>query len=332
LLYVLLATIVKLVLWPWLGEEAPESLYLVAITVAAARGGVAGAASANVGAFVLGAILFARPYGSLLIEQPRTAMHLLAQAVEGLVISAIVIHLVRTRARARANLERHGELARRELRLAGLAHDVGNLLGVIVPCIDIARRAVPHEATSANAALADAQLAAFRVSRLTRRMVSVARDAQEPQGHVDVDHLLDELASILGRIAGARIRVTVSRYGSPLWVKGDAAELEQAILNLVVNGCQAMPEGGQLRVSLERERRGAGVGIALSVSDTGGGMSAHAQRRAFEPLFTTKPGGSGIGLAVVADVARRHSGDVHIEHTDRHGTTVVISLPENAPA
>ena len=123
--------------------------------------------------------------------------------------------------------------------------------------------------------------------------------------------------------AGIEIRLDVERAPDRFW--GDGSLLRQALTNLIANAVQAMPEGGCVTVQAER-REGQ---VAVTVRDEGPGIPAELQRQVFDFYFTTKPEGSGIGLAVVKNVVKLHKGRVHLHSAPGQGTEVVIELPES---
>jgi len=108
-----------------------------------------------------------------------------------------------------------------------------------------------------------------------------------------------------------------------------ALEFESVVLNLVINAKDAMPNGGVLRVAAYCGDFDDGTTVVVRVTDTGCGMSAETARRAFQPLFTTKPvgRGTGLGLAMVSEFARRVGGSVQIESVVNCGTSVILRLP-----
>src|SRR6185436_9035349 len=133
----------------------------------------------------------------------------------------------------------------------------------------------------------------------------------------------------LGRVLGEDVPVDLVLPPSPLPIEGDQAQLQQLLLNLATNARQAMPGGGRLRLcarALGPDR------CELEVTDTGEGMTAETKARLFEPFFTTRPGGTGLGLSVVFGVVQDHHGAIDVESERGRGTTVRIQLPLRAGA
>jgi signal transduction histidine kinase len=116
----------------------------------------------------------------------------------------------------------------------------------------------------------------------------------------------------------------VTRSNAPkAAVLGDAERLRQALLNLVLNAVQAMPDGGVLTVDTRR----LGDVVQVAVRDTGAGMDRVTLRRAFEPFFSTRPRGTGLGLAVVREVAEGHGARIRVTSRPGRGTTVRLTFP-----
>jgi len=111
-------------------------------------------------------------------------------------------------------------------------------------------------------------------------------------------------------------------------VSGDAPQLEQAFLNLILNAAEAMGEGGTLTIRSRVVRGADNARVAVEFKDTGGGMSAEQQKQAFKTvLATTKAKGTGLGLAIVGRIIETHHGDIQIRSRAGRGTTIRISLP-----
>ena len=124
-----------------------------------------------------------------------------------------------------------------------------------------------------------------------------------------------------------RVTVETSCPDPSLTVDADPTMLRQALLNLAVNAVQAMPHGGTLRFTSEAGRDGR---VLVRVRDTGTGIPADQLARVFDLYFTTKSGGSGIGLSMVFRTVQLHNGDIDVESTPGAGTTFTISLPRAA--
>jgi signal transduction histidine kinase len=142
---------------------------------------------------------------------------------------------------------------------------------------------------------------------------------------VDVESLINEVIALVEpdvRRTGVICRADVAS-GLPQ-LRADPALLRQALLNLALNGCQAMPAGGRLTMSAKAERDHR---IALVVEDTGMGIAADKLDRIFDLYFTTKPQGSGIGLSIVYRIVQLHGGEIEVQSTEKRGTSFRLLLP-----
>jgi len=214
--------------------------------------------------------------------------------------------------------------------LSGKAHDLKNILTSITARSQLAAGYDSLDKT--KAALRSIDLAARNAAELTRKMheCSMDHEFQEPE-IVDVGRLVEDVVEILS----PRIQRAAS-IGSPIDVSvsaGDRAaievvpgELREAILNIMVNACDAMPDGGTLEVDVSSDAESRRVRIA--VSDTGAGIEPAVAQRLFDPFFTTKgKDGTGLGLSIVRRVVASYGGDVRYRANDPRGSTFVVELP-----
>lgn len=215
---------------------------------------------------------------------------------------------------------------------AGVAHDFNNLLSVVTASASRLEELLEARRPDIEQALEcvrDARVAAMRGAELTTRvlMSTRSREAQEAPAVVDVSALCQDVVKLAERTFRRRVEVRTD-VAPELHTTGFRAELHQAMMNLLVNARDAMPEGGRLAVY-------AGVDpedpqrLLLQVSDTGVGMSPETKAQMFEPFFTTKGrgAGSGLGLTTVHQVIAEHGGTVDVDTEPRCGTTFRIQLP-----
>jgi signal transduction histidine kinase len=182
------------------------------------------------------------------------------------------------------------------------------------------------ERTRARLITVDAQIQ--QVTRVLRTMLDRAR---QPSGVaiVALANVIERVRELAQpRLSRANIQLELSVDGDLPFIKADAAQLEMALLNLVTNALDAMPDGGTLSIAA----RTCADGARLEIADTGGGIAASVVDRLFEPWVTTKPAGqgSGLGLAIVRDVVRGHGGSIAVSNQPA-GAVFVITLPA-APA
>jgi PAS domain S-box-containing protein len=228
-----------------------------------------------------------------------------------------------------------GEMVRSErLRVlgamaAGVAHDFNNLLAIILGHAQLLERHLSDSDSLER--LAIIQKAVEDGVETIRRIQEFARlRSDRPFATVDVNALVKEAAALTrsrwrdeADAAGVSIEVEVNT-GEVKPVAGNPAELREVLVNLILNGLDAMPHGGRLEITTEA----LGDAVFVKVKDTGIGMSEEVRKRLFEPFFTTKAGrGTGLGLSVAYGIVTRHGGEISVESRQGEGSTFTIKLP-----
>lgn len=223
-------------------------------------------------------------------------------------------------------------------RLAGgIAHDFNNLLTVILNHARRLEEASPPRSEEREAAARILE-AGRSAADITRQLLAFGRKEARRPAPIDLNAVTADMARMLGRLLGERVRLQLELGPAPSIVRADPTQVEQALLNLVVNARDAMPEGGTLRI---RTQPGESVPtthetperpeeyLALSVSDTGQGIDNETLSHIFEPFFTTKQlgQGTGLGLAMVYGAVRQNGGVISVVSTPHVGTTFTIFLP-----
>ena len=221
----------------------------------------------------------------------------------------------------------------------GVAHDFNNLLAAILGRAELLQRRTSDPLVIQG--LKVIQGAALDGAETVRRILGFARAKGEEQAEpVDIAALLQQVVEIArprwkdeAQARGALINVAVALEPVPP-VRGNAAELREVFLNVLLNAVDAMPSGGTVtlgvRLRSPEEIAGDSLGetVECFVRDTGVGMSSEVRRRAFDPFFTTKGArGTGLGLSVVYGIVSRHGGRVRIDSRENSGTTVTLYLP-----
>jgi signal transduction histidine kinase len=220
----------------------------------------------------------------------------------------------------------------------GIAHDFNNLLTVIMGNLDMAvRRLGATGDDRVDRALAHAMKGASRASTLTQRLLAFSRRQPLDPKRIDISRLLHGMADMLGRTLGETIAFD-TEIENALWhVEIDPNQLENAVLNLAVNGRDAMDGNGSLLITAHNETVVApsaagpspGDYVRLSVCDPGSGMNEDTIARAFDPFYTTKDvgKGTGLGLSIVYGFVTQSGGHVDILSSPGAGTTVRLFLP-----
>ena len=216
---------------------------------------------------------------------------------------------------------------------ASVAHEFNNVLMGIQPFVDLLSRRAGAEPTVALAVprISDA---VARGKRITQEMLRFTRIGEPTRTSVNVAGWLHEFVPELAQLAGPQIEVTVDAAPS-LMMLVDGHQLRQVFANLIVNAHHAMPGGGrvQIRATADtiRDRNDRLTdAVHFFVSDTGIGMAEETLRYIFEPLFTTRKfGGTGLGLAVAAQIVQQHKGTIYAESTQGDGSTFHILIPSS---
>lgn len=225
----------------------------------------------------------------------------------------------------------------------GLAHDFNNLLAIIIGNLDMLDEEYASGA-GANELVKEALTAAVRGAELTRQLLAFSRRQPLSPRRVDLNRLVMEMASLWRRTLTEAIEVRIPPIDGIWPTHVDPSQLESALLNLVINARDAMPNGGILTIETanmtiapgewydgEEIEIASGDYVVISVSDNGSGMPPHVAARVFEPFFTTKPvgQGSGLGLSMIYGFAKQSGGSVKIYSEAGVGTTVRLYLPRD---
>jgi PAS domain S-box-containing protein len=245
---------------------------------------------------------------------------------------------------ARAQLEHELVEARRLEALGrlsgGLAHDFNNLLVVILSNTEL----LEEEAEpSARDLLQEIRVAGEAAADLTAQLLAFAGRQVQEIGSVDVAATLSQQRGLLGRLLPPNVELEIGHDDDLPPVRGVRAQLEQVVMNLVMNAQQAMVDGGTVRVEATRvtldeadcgRRPGtkAGPHVCISVSDTGHGMDKEIAERIFEPFYSRREGGTGLGLATVHGIVAHNGGHIRVDSEQGVGTRFEILLPQGAAA
>jgi len=223
----------------------------------------------------------------------------------------------------------------------GIAHDFNNMLTGIIGSLELLRRRVSRGKLDDLDSLIDLGVtSANRAAGLTHRLLAFSRRQSLDSKPVEINQLVTSMGELLQRSINESIALDM-RFSDPLWTaEADRNQLESALLNLVINARDAMPNGGNLTVETSNRHLDSvftaaygtlqpGDYVELSVSDTGCGIPESVMGRVFDPFFTTKPigQGTGLGLSMIYGFARQSGGHVTIHSEVEKGTTVSLFLP-----
>lgn len=236
------------------------------------------------------------------------------------------------RERMEAELSRVQKLESLGLLAGGIAHDFNNLLGAIMGNISLAMLDVDPE-NSAYQQLTKAERASFRAQDLTRQLLTFSRGGAPVKKRITLPGIITEAAGF--SLRGSRVLHELS-IAADLWpVKADEGQMMQVFNNLLINADQAMPSGGIIRIAAGNVELGpgdvpslaAGRYVRVTVSDQGTGIPREHLGKIFDPYFTTKQKGSGLGLAATYSIIRKHDGHIIVESELGKGTVFHIYLP-----
>lgn len=231
---------------------------------------------------------------------------------------------------------------------AGAAHEFNNLIGILIANAESALAALPPDSGAAGDIAAVLE-GAWRAAAVVRRLLAFSEAQQGEREIVAVDELVGTVAAEIGEMAPPGVVVEVEAAASACRIFGDRQQLREVLFGVCMNGLQAMEkEGGRLRLAIgtagedecplweSSRENGICLGewpgcpaVRLIISDTGPGMTTDVMNRAFEPFFTTRPVGSGVGLglAVVLGIVRSHGGAICMRSTPGGGTNCGVYLP-----
>jgi len=219
----------------------------------------------------------------------------------------------------------------------GIAHDFNNILTTILGNVTLARMQVPPDGELFEM-LSEAETASLRARTLTRQLLTFAKGGAPVKETASIKDILKESPSFALRGSKSRCELSIPK---DLWpAEVDVGQTSQVINNIVINANQAMPEGGIIQIAAENliieDRHGLPVKpgryIKISITDQGVGIAEKHLSKVFDPYFTTKHEGSGLGLATTYSIVKKHGGHITVESQPGVGTTFHIYLPASDKA
>ena len=222
-------------------------------------------------------------------------------------------------------------------RLAGgIAHDFNNILSAIIGFSHVALMRLPDNHPAAEA-IKIIYEAGERAAALTRQLLAFSRKQVLEMKVVNLNTIIESLAKMLRRVIGENIDLELKLQSPIKNILADTGQMEQVLMNLLVNARDAMRSGGRVTIETSEQslsedqgqKSTPGFYVALSVADTGTGMSKQVQERIFEPFYTTKGvgKGTGLGLSTVYGIVKQHNGHIMVNSEQGQGTTFKIVFP-----
>jgi signal transduction histidine kinase/ActR/RegA family two-component response regulator len=287
---------------------------------------------------------FLEQANATLLERPVQPVTLLS-AVQAALRARARQHQVRRYLEERA---RAAEVERRRQRIeaigslaGGVAHEVNNMLAVMLGFSDMALRQLPAGSTAAGD-LQEVIRAGERAARITQQLLAFSRQMPNQPVVLSVAGVVRDLLKLLHQTLGAEYHLIIDLPADLPSVRADRTQVEQVLINLVLNARDATPPGGTISVVAQAVELDAAYGqrhqdvtlregpyVMLAVTDTGAGMDPETRDRAFEPFYTTKAvgQGTGLGLSTVYGIVKQAAGYVWIYSEPGHGTSVKVYLP-----
>ena len=274
---------------------------------------------------------------TLVVERPFTSRSL---------CSALLTLLDRTPAKSAELRSREEELALQQSQrmdavesvIDGVAHDFNNMLTGIITSLELIQKRVADQRLDKVQFYSEAALhSAMSAAALTHRLLAFARQQPLDTRPVDINHHVRSLEELLVRTIGERISLKLELTNKPAIALVDPIQLESAVLNLVINARDALPQGGNIWVTTYAASSHGdpnladGAYVALAVRDDGVGIEHSVISKVFDPFFTTKPlgQGTGLGLSMVYGFVRQSGGQVRVYSELEQGTTICLYLPRH---
>ncbi len=278
------------------------------------------------------ATLISRDKNEYIIEQVASPIRDSKNEIAGVVL---VFRDITERQRNEAERRKAETLEQLGLLAGGIAHDFNNLLTAIIGNISLASLLLPPNDEMA-VRLVDAKNASMRARDLAQQLLTFARGGAPIKKTTSIGKLIQDTVSF--SLRGSHSRSEFS-FGAELWAAEiDPGQISQVIANLVVNADQAMPNGGTLQVSCDNFTYEPSKGpdipdlspgeyIRITIRDEGVGIPEDYLKRVFDPYFTTKPKGTGLGLATTYSIVKNHNGLITVDSELHHGSTFAVYLP-----
>ena len=250
------------------------------------------------------------------------------------------VHAEESRRRFEQQMQESQRLESLGVLAGGIAHDFNNILAAILGNASLLEEALPSGSRLLEPVRA-IESASQNAAELTDQMLAYAGKGAISVGEIDVPELIDEMQSLLRTVVQKNARIVWERPSERLHVRADPSQLKQVVMNLVLNASEAIEGGGTIQIRVEHSEidpaarfhdgwhlePAEGPHVRIAVEDSGGGMDAETKLRLFEPFYTSKFTGRGLGLSAVLGIVASHSGGIVVESEAGEGSVVGVLLP-----
>lgn len=219
----------------------------------------------------------------------------------------------------------------------GIAHDFSNMLTTIIGHTEIAMSKINRESEFYKE-LKEIHSCSLKAADFSQQLLKFARRHDSHYELININKIIIEIVSLLSKPLGEKNSFNLKLPPTNFYINGDKTSIEQTIMNLLINAKEAMPEGGEITVKLEKtekinpnhietDKAASQKYICLSIVDKGIGIPEEILPRIFDPFFTTKPTGTGLGLSIVYGIVKEHNGLIDVVSYPNQGTTFKIYFP-----
>lgn len=246
--------------------------------------------------------------------------------------AVIVLQDITEKRKMQEEIQKAQKLESLGILAGGIAHDFNNLLTGILGNINLAK-IYTDSTTYVYKLLSTAEKAAIRTHRLTHQLLTFASGGSPIKKIARVKEFVEEAVSFAVRGSAITCEYNISPYVQPVEV--DEGQINQVLNNLIINAIQAMPNGGRIKISADNFDLDEDIGLPLEnrqyvrimIEDTGTGIPEDILKKIFDPYFTTKPKGSGLGLSSAYSIMKNHNGFIDVKTSVGEGTTFILYLP-----
>ena len=212
---------------------------------------------------------------------------------------------------------------------AGIAHELNNPLTTVTGFAELILRDMPDDAPN-RTELEMVMREARRATDVVRRLLDFSRQGERTRARADINEVVGDVVALTNHLIRTNdVQLSVELAHEPPWPSVDRNQMKQVLLNLIHNGLQAMPDGGQLFIVTEPKPRDGRKWMTVSVQDTGVGIAEADRERIFEPFYTTRgdSGGTGLGLSVTYGIVTDHGGQIDVQSQLGEGSRFTVWLP-----